>query len=219
MSFILKALKKLEEEKAALQQSPRDINRAILAPEQTPLPGHRTAVKIAVMVLILVVGCGAAYIIFRHDPQIPFRAQSPQDTTPREENTDRTRTTLSDPMPSRTEHEKSVSAGPGNRSNNVEVNASRENGKAAEVSPPRRPQEGLQSGAERPGREPTGPVPAGLKVSGIALQDDPTESVAVVNGMLVRRGMTVQDLRVDEIYTDRVKFSGNGQVLEVYITR
>ena len=220
MSFILKALKKLEEEKAALRQSPRDINRAILAPEHASSPKHRTAVKLAAIFLVLVTGCGTAYIIFHHGPQVPSRAQSHQDVTPREESADRIRTSLSDPVPSRPEHEKIVSAGPGDRSNNMEANAPREKGKAAEISSPRqRHQESLQSGTERTDRVPSGPVPAGLKVSGIALQDDPDESVAVVNGMLVRRGMSVQDLRVDEIYTDRVKFSGNGQVLVVYITR
>ena len=67
--------------------------------------------------------------------------------------------------------------------------------------------------------EPTAPAPAGLKVNGIALQDDPAASAAVVNGVLVKRGMMVQGLRVEEIMNDKVRFSGNGETYEVQISK
>jgi len=220
MSFILKALKKLEEEKAAQRPLSRDITRAILAPARATSPGPRPAVKLAAIILVLAAGCGTAYILFSHDPQHPSRAQSPQGGIPREESAGLPGTTQADPVPAGPERGLSVSAGQGDVPNKREVNPPGEKGKTAEVSPPRRRlQEGLQSDAERSGRETSGPVPAGLKVSGIALQDDPAESVAVVNGMLIRRGMPVQDLKVEEIYSDRVRFSGNGQVWEVYVPK
>jgi general secretion pathway protein B len=72
---------------------------------------------------------------------------------------------------------------------------------------------------QRIGREPSGSSPAGLKVNGLAVQDDPSASVAVIDGMLVRRGMTVQGMRVEEILQDRVRFSRNGETYEVQISR
>ena len=220
MSFILKALKKLEEEKAAQQPSPRDINMAILSPERASSPKPLPAAKLAAIILVLVPGCGTAYILFRQDSLQPSSAQSPQGGIPGEKIAGPPGTTQADPVPPVLEQGISASAGPGEIPNNREINPPGEKGKTALASPPRRrPQEGLQSDADRPRREPFGPVPSGVKVSGIALQDDPAESVAVVNGMLIRRGMPVQDLKVEEIYSDRVKFSGNGQVWEIYVPK
>jgi hypothetical protein len=56
-----------------------------------------------------------------------------------------------------------------------------------------------------------------LTVSGIALQDDPAESMAVINGALVKTGMTVAGAVVDRIFLDRVRFKGNGGTFEVYL--
>ena len=63
------------------------------------------------------------------------------------------------------------------------------------------------------------PVPAGLKVNGIALQDDPGESVAVINGALVKKGMSVGGARVEEILQDRVRFSSGGGTFYVQLSK
>ncbi len=58
-----------------------------------------------------------------------------------------------------------------------------------------------------------------LTVSGIAYQDNPAESMAVVNGALVKSGMTVAGVQVERIFVDRVRFRGNGGVFDVPLAR
>jgi len=58
-----------------------------------------------------------------------------------------------------------------------------------------------------------------LTVKGIALQDDPAESMAVVNGALVKIGMTIGGVRVVGIFQDKVRFKGNGATFEVEMTK
>jgi hypothetical protein len=41
----------------------------------------------------------------------------------------------------------------------------------------------------------------------------------VVNGALVKKGMTVGGMRVEEISPDRVRFSGAGGTVEVQLSR
>jgi hypothetical protein len=56
-------------------------------------------------------------------------------------------------------------------------------------------------------------------LNGIALQDDPAESVAVVNGRILKKGMTIEGAEVDRIFLDRVRFRGNGGVFEVHLAK
>ncbi len=58
-----------------------------------------------------------------------------------------------------------------------------------------------------------------LTVSGIAYQDNPAESMAVVNGALVKSGMTVAGVQIERIFVDRVRFRGNGGVFDVPLAR
>jgi hypothetical protein len=62
-------------------------------------------------------------------------------------------------------------------------------------------------------------APANLVVNGIAYQDDPSSSSAVVNGIFVKQGMAVAGARIERIYPNKVRFSGNGGAFEVYISR
>ena len=58
------------------------------------------------------------------------------------------------------------------------------------------------------------PLPA-LNVAGIAWQKDNAFRMAVVNGVPVREGDTVEGATVKEILADRVRFSFNGKEFEV----
>jgi general secretion pathway protein B len=50
-------------------------------------------------------------------------------------------------------------------------------------------------------------------VTGIAWQNDSASSVAMVNGRPVQQGATVDGYKVEQIYEDKVRFSGaNGRV-------
>lgn len=59
-----------------------------------------------------------------------------------------------------------------------------------------------------------------LRVVGIAYQaDDTTSSIAVVNGNAVRVGHSVEGARVEEILKDRVRFSRGDERFEVPLSR
>lgn len=56
-----------------------------------------------------------------------------------------------------------------------------------------------------------------LRVNGIADQDLSSESVAVVNGVLVSVGATIEGVRVEAIQKDRVRFSHKGDNFEIFL--
>jgi hypothetical protein len=60
-----------------------------------------------------------------------------------------------------------------------------------------------------------GPAPADIKVSGIAWQDERSARRAVVNGFLMREGAIVSGAKITDILQDRVRFSLAGTSFEV----
>jgi hypothetical protein len=58
-------------------------------------------------------------------------------------------------------------------------------------------------------------APVDIKVSGIAWQDEHRARRAVVNGFLLREGSVVSGAKITEIMQDRVKFALSGAVFEV----
>ena len=93
-----------------------------------------------------------------------------------------------------------------------------------QIEPGKRPERTYQQNDVAPLREPehrnsVAAATPGLTVSGIALQDDPAESMAVINGALVKTGATVGGAQVDRIYLDRVRFKGSGGTFEVYLSK
>lgn len=73
---------------------------------------------------------------------------------------------------------------------------------------------GVKSGQSPVGVK-TGQAPADIKVSGIAWQDDRRARRAVVNGFLLREGAIVSGAKITEILQDRVRFSLSGTTFEV----
>jgi hypothetical protein len=64
-----------------------------------------------------------------------------------------------------------------------------------------------------------GAATSSLTVNGIAIQDDPAESIAVVNGVIVKQGMTIGGARVDRIYLNRVRFKRDSGTFEVHLVK
>lgn len=56
-----------------------------------------------------------------------------------------------------------------------------------------------------------------IKISGIAWQKDSASRIAVVNGRSVSEGSVVDEAKVEQIFPDRVKFSRNGKLFEVFL--
>jgi hypothetical protein len=221
MSYILKALKKLEEEKVALRTKTHDINCALLAADRKPTKPARTPCIVAILALALIAGSGSVYFLLRHTPPSTLRTQDPAaEATSRDKQSLQLQAPPPLPAGSASEPEKKPAAGKSDAGQKLALPAP--SGKSPDAGTPlpsRNPVTAPTPPSQQSSQEPSGAAPSGLKVSGIALQDDPSESLAVVNGILVRRGMTILDSRVEEIFHDRVRFSGNGQSYEVYISK
>lgn len=64
---------------------------------------------------------------------------------------------------------------------------------------------------------PTIPSPSDIRVSGIAWQDEQSARRAVVNGFLMQEGGSVSGAKIAEIFRDRVRFSQAGSIFDVYL--
>jgi general secretion pathway protein B len=213
MSFILKALKKLENEKAARQTGKVEINSAILAPDRRSYSSPGNSPK-RLFIALLVIAVSATSLYFMRRAPSPVVEQPLKEAQP-------------DPLP---------------RPVPVAATPVREDKPAPAVptpSPAVKRQEGrLQPRRvvlDRPpesspvvdggsGSHPvedalTGSASTALTVNGIALQDDPGKSMAVVNGQIVKRGMTVGGARVERIFLNRVRFRENGGMFDVHLAK
>ena len=212
MSFILKALKKLENEKSARKTAPVEIDSAILAPDSRSFSSPRSGGKWMIITLVLLAGAGAIYF-FMHKtsssvtevrkvapqpapaaPTAPLAQTIQQPVERPAQEGARIDTPVAQPAPSRAKE-------PEKRPERARVQN--------EFAPRPEPEHRASFVAATPG----------LTVNGIALQDDPSESMAVVNGVLVKTGATVGGALVDRIYLDRVRFKGNGGTFEVYLSK
>jgi hypothetical protein len=222
MSFILKALKKLEEEKTVRRPGPHDINSALLAPDRAPSARiSRKPLMLTAMLLVLAAGCGTTWLLLRHYPVSPAPGNSSlSGVSSRADQPAVSPTASADPGAATPAKGGNAAVERGEAGSHAGLPSSDEKRSAGEAPPfLRNSRVADQPRADRASQEPSGSPPPGVKVNGIALQDDPAESVAVVNGILVRRGMSVQEMRVEEIFSDRVRFSGNGQTWEVHISK
>jgi general secretion pathway protein B len=61
----------------------------------------------------------------------------------------------------------------------------------------------------------TVPVPADVKLSGIAWQDERSGRRAVINGFLLKEGAVVSGAKIIDIQADRVRFSSTGGHFEI----
>lgn len=215
MSFILKALKKLEEEKAARQPGPAEIGNAILTPDRRSYSVPRAPLYRMVLIpLVFVAGVGITYF-FTHETAPPAgqtggtdaRLDLPSQSAPaspallRTDRTEPNGTRIAPP------DNTSVERTPARQTAREDTPAGPPPNKSTAASP--LPEHQLSIDAAAPS----------LTVKGIALQDDPAESMAVVNGVLVKIGMSIGGVQVVGIFQDKVRFKGNGATFEVPLTK
>ena len=212
MSYIIKALKKLEGEKAVregLKEGSTRISPALLAADHRPQARLPRALPWLAIPLMFCAGGAATYLLL---PAAPTKAPKKEEalrvsapTTPPAQ--------PPRPAPQPPAQAAGKSAAPASI---APVPASNAPAKKAVVAKPPKP-----SPVPRVSTSEAVMVaaPPQIKVSGIGYQDDPAESMAVVNGALLRMGMTVGDLRVVRIFPDRVRFRGSGGTFEVPLAK
>lgn len=222
MSSILKALKKMEQEKMACSDGPLEIDVQIVRDSGVAHHPRSTFLRsILPASLIFICGSAATYLY--------LNISDPKSIKPRPSNTAEIEKTIATEMPhilipqgkatvesvkepasanlqktkspARPAHEKlktktAQSAAP---PQNATINQSHE-----------KPEEQQRAVSEI--------VPL-LRVNGIAFQPEGSDSAAIVNGTHVTGGSSINGARVEEILKDRVRFNYKGESIEVLLGR
>lgn len=232
MSSILKALKKLEDEKSARKPDSLDIDSEILRGD-TSSRFSPLGVSI-VAALIFVCGVGATYVYMKRGlsdqpkpqtaiapPAAPSAAlvtpagkvrqaggnNAPQEPLPQAQKT------AARPL-QKTVAPSAPSLAPAKQP------VAKTQPKVQAVQPPKpasaaEPAKAAQQAASNAVRTTASGMTPVIKVNGIAFQDGSSDSMAVVNGVPVTNGSVVEGARVEDIQRDRVRFSYGGEKFEV----
>ena len=229
MSSILKALKKLEHDKAVQKPGAFRIDADILRGGSSRR-SFSSGVLLAA-IAIFACGVGATYFFMKHDTS-PAPAQPSQTSRnePIREPSAVTTTVLpvsTNPAVEATLRPSEQSSPPPEkllpiadkmkRSGQSTQQQQSQRLKSSETPPQAMPPEPRSAAPDAP------PVaaakPAVLKVDGIAFQDGGADGVAVVNGVAVSKGSVIEGARVEEIQKDRVRFSRGGEKFEIILDK
>ena len=213
MSFILKALKKTENEKAARKNETAEINSALLATDNRSYSAPRRMTRWMIISLVFV-GGGVALSFFMRRPSPPLMQAR--------ENNLRSVPSIQPVIPSRSSlHGDKPGPVDADISPAVSVpaerNISREKVREKLTAAP--PLNEPTARALPDQEAPSDTASPALTVNGIALQDEPAESIAVVNGVIVKPGMTIGGVQVDRIFLNRVRFRGSSGTFEVHLAK
>lgn len=211
MSSILKALKKLEDEKRkpdALQ-----INSEILR-DIKPSRSYFSAILVAAVIFL---GGGATvYLIMDPSAEISAKRteQNPDPRPPLSSTSEKPQKQLQTEI-TKKENTSAAQSQPLLKKNATYFPA---------VVPPRKPvtaqQEKKPTTPVQPSIKPPkslaphNQVPA-LKVNGIAFQEQSADRVAVVNGVTVSNGSVIEGVHVEDIQRNRISFSYGGEKFDI----
>jgi len=211
MSFILKALKKTENEKAARKNETVEINSVLLATDNRSYSSPRRMARWMIISMVFVAG-GVAIYFFMRQPSPPLMQAREKDlrSVPSIQPVTPSRSPIQGDKPGPADAEISPAV-----SVPTERTLSREKvrEKITAAHPLNNPTACALPEQEAPSDT------AALTVNGIALQDEPAESIAVVNGVIVKTGMTIGGVQVDRIFLNRVRFRGSSGTFEVHLAK
>jgi len=234
MSSILKALQKLEQERAARRGGPPDITGAIARQTKAakPSPSWLLPVGVTLGAVVAVVVTYSFMGGFSHEKNTTTAANSPPTSPSSREallSSPPATSVPSTALPSA--HLPAVSPAKGTpilaRPVPQLVPPSPAPALPKPPAPPVSPAPSVlpapTNNAALPGRQMT-PAPASsrgdtpvIAVSGIAWQKDSSDRLAVINGSPVSEGATVEGARVEEIFPDKVRFSYRNEHFDVQL--
>lgn len=234
MSSILKALRKLEEEKSVRQEGNVDIARDILR-----LPARRSGNRSRLWAAGIIVIClmaGLAGFLFVAGPpssavvagDVPESLSRPLPTA---QEAPPAGSQSAPPTTSRTVPEEKIAEERIDRRPAVAVRERASLPRVVALSPaapPVSPDAASSAPAEPPKGEDSlnsSPPPAtgltvpasepAFRLSGIAWQSDPEARLAVLNNLPVMQGTVIEGAVVEEILTDRIRLHRDGRTLEI----
>ncbi|RII26698.1 MAG: hypothetical protein CXR31_09820 [Geobacter sp.] len=222
MSSILKALQKLEQEKAIHRQGAPDVAADIVKPaaarQRSPwlIPAAMAGMTILAVIVTYALMGG-----FSRHPPVPAAAV-PQAVAPLEKIAT-TKPSADLPVTALVPPPRPI---PDSRKSPAQPAPELPAGTAVpQQAPPRKPALPLPQPQNQPapplqakGEPVTPPATAklpALKVTGIAWQKDNASRLAMINGAAVLEGGMVEGARVDEIFPDRVRFTVGTRTIEI----
>ena len=232
MSYILDALKKMEQEKN-MKAAPKErinLSGALLKDDLRPSGRKITGRRVGVILIALIAASGVIWY-FLHKPSkvavtaapqaavnpllqqnqaMPSPAPQPQAVSPAPPG--------AVPLPSSVSVVAPLSAK--RRAIAAAQVSPEENEEAIPVPPPSNPITSIppvQAQTTTPSASVSSTIaaPANIKISGIAWQDERSARRAVVNDFLMKEGNVVSSAKIIEIKQDRVRFSLSGSMFEV----
>lgn len=226
MSSILKALKKLEDEKIARRPEQLKIDADILKSDNSPR--FSTSAVIITSLLLLAVGSGATYMFMKGvnvkapeiaglkspsvssvQSQIPASTASDMKTEQLPETVVVVPTSQQKPLRTETLSPPQTSG----KTSPAVATAKPVVASKPIVTP--KPAGDATIKEQATPSPPTVKVVPTLRVNGIAFEDGGAEGVAIVNGVQVASGGVIEGVKVEEIHKNRVKFSFNGEKFEI----
>lgn len=212
MSSILKALQRLEQDRAVRRNGPPDIEAGLLTPQK---PTKRHWPMLAGMLAIAGTTAIVTYALMggfslprRQAPSSSPRSPLPPTAASRSEA--QPMTVIVAPQPRLPV--------PPHRRPSTESTLPAAAGAVPSPPPSTRPaspeKEPVGTHAAQSATSPAPPA-SPIRVSGIAWQKDGSTPVAVVNGMAVSEGGTVAGARVEKIFPDRVRFTRGDRHFDV----
>ena len=227
MSSILRALKKLEEERESRSGKGVDVSKGILA-RRRGTKANKWKIPATMLAVALFAGI-STYVATRSlsrppRQEIPVTSPSPlAPVTDSPVNRPAPTSQIDAPVSTKVETVKSATVRLEKRPEPV-VRPSRE---AQPLKPAPLPP---KSPVSAPVIQPSQPEPVkqrelsavstpAMHVTGIAWQQEGTSRLAMVNGQLVREGATVGGARVEGILPDRVRFSRDGRTFDVQMDK
>jgi general secretion pathway protein B len=220
MSVILDALKKIEEERKPRRTASIHLASDILRPEHAR--PRKRFVLLSIAASATVVSSLTFAVMTWHNMQKESVPSTQAIAPPSIERTQDARTGKGGTVPvseaARSAGKAKGGAAPVHRAS-APINATpllpekaKKTGPAASARPDLL--EDLSNPSESARQEPV-PVPASLRISCIIWFEEPRERRAVVNGITIGEGATIEGARVEQIYPTRVRFSRNGKSFEV----
>ncbi|MDO9308796.1 MAG: hypothetical protein Q7V04_06990 [Deltaproteobacteria bacterium] len=222
MSSILKALKKLEDERGASRPDTLKIDSDILRSESSQ---RFSTTGVVLAALLLFAGGSVATYMFMKQDTLPFKLNnivSEKIQSPSKSQTPAATDVKTEKLPD------NVEIVPARKAESVKTTISKPQMKAVASVPEQSRTLQLNSDIKHTDHKiirnemtvqpqiasKTVPV---LRVNGIAFQEGVSDSVAVVNGIPVSAGSVIEGVKVEVIQKNRVRFNYNGETFEIQL--
>jgi len=219
MSSILKALKKLENDRSLSKPNHQRIDDKILQ-DGSSARLSRTAVAL-IAIALFVCGSAATYVYMKRTVSDEAARQSTHFRTASDSQPQNRVITPPVLPPTSASPRLSPKA---TALSGLQDHVPMDPAKASNAKQPAKSAELAPEIDSKPVAAPS-PAPKGvvsrpvLTINGIAFQDGGSENLAVINGITVSSGALIEGVLVEEIQKDRVRFSQGGEKFEIILNK